>query len=243
MMYKIYVLSIIVAICSCNNNRNKETANDNTPDGIDSNIVTTSIEKSTYLALGDSYTIGTSVELQNNFPTQLIDSLASRNYIVEDTDLLAMNGWTTTDLLNGLNTASFKSKKYELVTLLIGVNNQYQNKPFSLFDIQFKELVDQAINFADGNIDKVVVLSIPDYSVTPYVSAENKTIVATDLKKYNTRKREICESKGVTFIDITPISKLAAVDSSLLADDNLHPSAKMYSLWVSKMIDTVLDKI
>ena len=197
----------------------------------------------TYLALGDSYTIGTSIDTDNNYPTQLIDSLETRHFIATDTDLLATNGWTTTNLLSALDNAPFQNKKYDLVTLLIGVNNQYQNKPFELFDTEFRALLDIAIEFADDNAEKVIVLSIPDYSVTPFVVSSNKPSVALAIQQYNTRKKEIAESKGVTFIDITPISQTATADNNLLATDNLHPSSKMYSLWVNEMIVVAIMKL
>lgn len=196
-----------------------------------------------YLALGDSYTIGTSINTRNNYPSQLIDSLAKRNYKIDNFDLLATNGWTTTNLIDALDNALFKSKTYDIVTLLIGVNNQYQNKDFEIFESEFTTLIDRAINFANRDANKVVVISIPDYSVTPIVANTEKDLVAQEIKKYNFRKKEITKSKGVTFINITPISQLAANDNTLLASDNLHPSAKMYSLWLNEITNIIVNKL
>lgn len=193
-----------------------------------------------YLALGDSYTIGTNEALALNFPNQLIDSLASRHYESQNSRIIATNGWTTSNLLTGINAADIDDKTYDFVTLLIGVNNQYQNIPITVFETQFDQLLDKAIMLVDGDQDKVIVLSIPDYSVTPFVAPSAKAGVAAAIAEYNSLKKQITESKNVKFVDITPISRLAADDESLLAPDLLHPSAKMYSLWVHKILDEVL---
>lgn len=235
MKFQYFLIFIVISILSCSKSisiaANEEVGNN--PDST----------SYSYLALGDSYTIGTSISMANNYPSQLIDSLAARDYTISSSDILAVNGWTTSDLLSALQGPSFIDKKFDLVTLLIGVNNQYQHKPFEIFETEFEELLKIAIGYANGQAQKVIVLSIPDYSVTPIVSNSDKAQVADEINQYNARKKEIAEILDVSFIDITPISRLAENDNSLIADDNLHPSAKMYSLWVSEMIPPTVQKL
>lgn len=196
------------------------------------------IESISYLALGDSYTIGTGINPEQSWPYQLRDSLQTRDLPIEETEIIAVNGWTTTDLKNGISDAKPDST-YDLVSLLIGVNNQYQGLEVDVYRTEFKELLEQAIALAGSDSENVFVVSIPNYGVTPFAEARNPSEIGREIQMYNDIAKEITSEYNIPFLDITPISELAAEDSSLIAPDNLHPSAKMYAMWVKKMLPKV----
>ncbi|MBT8220508.1 MAG: SGNH/GDSL hydrolase family protein [Bacteroidia bacterium] len=186
-----------------------------------------------YLALGDSYTIGEAVEDSERFPLQLSSRL-SKDGINCETQILATTGWTTDELINAIHNAENLKSRYDLVTLLIGVNNQYRGYPIIQYRTEFRILLDKAIQFADNRVNNVVVLSIPDYSVTSFGQKRPEyDKIGSEIDTYNQIAEEICVEKDVKFIDITSISRRALKDTNLVADDGLHPSGKMYSLWVN----------
>ena len=191
-----------------------------------------------YLALGDSYTIGTGIELENNYPNQLADSLIALGFQMDTTHIIATNGWTTTDLKNGINQDDPPSD-FNLVSVLIGVNNQYQGLNIELYETEFRELLEQAIGFAGGRSENVFVISIPNYGVTPFAQSREPEYIRRKIREYNSLAEEISDDFNIPFINITPISEMAADDLSLLASDELHPSAKMYSMWIEEMLPTV----
>jgi len=195
-----------------------------------------------YLALGDSYTIGEKVDKSQRWPGQLVDSLQERGIAIEEPRIIAKTGWTTADLLKAIDTQSHK-KNFDLVTLLIGVNNQYQGKPIQQYRREFKELLNKSVGFAKGNTERVFVVSIPDYGVTPFGQQKDPERIAEELTQYNKIAREIAEERGITFINITPISLQAKTDSTLIAEDDLHPSGKMYRQWVKKIIPTIIERL
>ena len=196
----------------------------------------------TYLALGDSYTIGEKVDKSQRWPMQLVDSLQERSIEIEKPKIIAKTGWTTNDLLKAVKEQSPK-KNFDLVTLLIGVNNQYQGKPIQQYRREFTKLLNKSIVFAKGNRQRVFVISIPDYGVTPFGQQKDPEKIAEELTQYNKIAREIAEEKGITFINITPISLQAKTDSTLIAEDDLHPSGKMYRQWVKKIIPTIIERL
>lgn len=190
-----------------------------------------------YLALGDSYTIGESVCESCNYPKQLINSLDQVLQKKTSVKIIAKTGWTTTDLLTAID-AERPTKNYDLVTLLIGVNNQYQDKPFSLYEKEFPELLNMAINFAKGNPENVLVLSIPDYAFTPFGRKSGKAKkITSDLIRYNAYAKKITSEKGVHFENITSITQLGLENPSLVAQDGLHPSEVAYTKFVNQISD------
>lgn len=192
-----------------------------------------------YLALGDSYTIGESVSYQERWPSQLIDSLAQRNYQIDTLHYIATTGWTTQNLLNGINNQNLEDKNFNLVSVLIGVNNQYQNKAFSLFLTQFPQLLDSAIHYAGGDTSSVFVLSIPDYAYTPFGQASNPNQISQEIDQYNASKDSICQVYGIKYFNITPISRQGLNQPSLVAPDGLHPSGEQYGLWVQEVLNCI----
>jgi lysophospholipase L1-like esterase len=189
----------------------------------------------TYLALGDSYTIGESVPESERFPVQLVNQLNKKGYQIDSPTIIAKTGWTTDELQAGIEKANIEGKKYDFVTLLIGVNNQYRGRDVEVYRKEFLELLDKAIQFA-GNHKRVVVVSIPDWGVTPFGKKSDKKDVSKKIDQFNAVQRQEVLNRGMTFIDITPISRVAETDLSLVAEDGLHPSGKMYGQWVEKIL-------
>lgn len=196
-----------------------------------------------YLALGDSYTIGESVCNDCNYPKQLTDSLNKTLQAKTSVKIIAKTGWTTTDLLSAIATEN-PSKDFDLVTLLIGVNNQYQNKPFAVYEEEFPKLLDMAIDFTKGKTKNVIVLSIPDYAFTPFGQKSGKAEkITSELKRYNTFAEKIAREKGVKFVNITPITQKGLENPALVASDGLHPSEAAYKKFVEMMFESASKKI
>lgn len=176
-----------------------------------------------YLALGDSYTIGESVAEEGRFPNQLAKELG-----IAAPRIIAKTGWTT-DELNAAIDAANVTGTYDLVTLLIGVNNQYRGRDAEEYRRELAALLQRAIGFAGGDAKKVVVVSIPDWGVTPFAEGRDRAKIATEIDRYNAVNREEASRAGAKYADITPISR--GNDPALVAPDGLHPSAKQYGEW------------
>ena len=192
-----------------------------------------------FLALGDSYTIGESVTIDQRWPVQLYQRLIDENINMSEPQIIATTGWTTDELQNAMDEADLESD-YDLVSLLIGVNNQYHRYPIDQFKTEFETLLEEAILYAGHRKDRVIVLSIPDYGVTPFGKTRDPEKIAKELDEYNEIKKLICEQAGVSFFNITNHSRNALTDQSLVAQDLLHPSGSMYSHWVDTVYPTVL---
>jgi acyl-CoA thioesterase-1 len=180
-----------------------------------------------YLALGDSYTVGQNVCYSCKFPEQLQQSLQNTNtantYLLR---VIAQTGWTTTNLISAINDQNL-NPIYDFVSLLIGVNNQYQNKAFSLYEKEFPELVNKSISFANGDKNKVIVVSIPDYAYTPFGQGSGKAYsISYEIDNYNAFAKKYCDENNIVFIGITDITRKGLMDTELVAQDGLHLSAK-----------------
>lgn len=184
-----------------------------------------------FLALGDSYTIGHAVNLNQRWPVQLSDSLSKAGIDIYGAQIIAQTGWTTRQLISGIGLENPQGT-YDLVSLLIGVNNQYRKQDTATYRIEFRELLEMAIAFADDKPDHVIVVSIPDYSVTPFAQEMNPEKIAEEIAIFNAINHEETDIKAAHYIDITPISRKAKDDPGLIAGDGLHPSGKMYSEWM-----------
>ncbi len=201
-----------------------------------------------YLALGDSYTIGESVSENERWPnhlaalmessTQFTKSIGNGKEGVEVT-IIARTGWTTDELWKGIQAAK-PEPPYDLVSLLIGVNNQYRGYDIHEYREQFVFLLNKSVEYAGGNPNRVVVLSIPDWGVTPFASGRDIEQIAKDIDEFNAVSREESEKAGVHYVDVTPVSREAVTDPSLIASDGLHPSGKMYSEWANLALPMVL---
>jgi len=183
-----------------------------------------------FLALGDSYTIGESVATSERWPVQLARLLREQQINIDDPTIIARTGWTTAELLAGIDRAKPQGV-YELVSLLIGVNNQYRGQSEAEYRQEFVALLQRAIAFADQRPARVIVLSIPDWGVTPFAKGRDQAAIGAAIDRFNAINREETERGGAQYVDVTPISRQAVSDPSLIARDGLHPSSKMYAEW------------
>ncbi|KAF2516099.1 SGNH/GDSL hydrolase family protein [Flavobacterium foetidum] len=194
-----------------------------------------------YLALGDSYTIGQSVCETCRFPEQLKESLNAMYGVSISSKIIATTGWTTSNLLAGIKAQALEPK-YDLVTLLIGVNNQYQHRNFSVYEKEFPELVTKAIELAKGDRKNVIVISIPDYAYTPYgksVARNSSAMISAEIDQYNKFAENYCNDNKITFVNITDITRQGLENPELVANDGLHPSKLAYSRFVERMMPKV----
>ncbi|CAM4146191.1 SGNH/GDSL hydrolase family protein [Gillisia limnaea] len=207
-----------------------------------SEIVNSNEADFSYLALGDSYTIGESVPEEQRWPVQLSEQLRARGYKMAAPKIIAKTGWTTGNLLDAIETEINVQRDFDLVSILIGVNNQYQNKSISDYETELNELFRKAINHSRTREKGVFALSIPDYGATPF-GEENSEIIGREIDAFNAVFRKVAETYNVAFFNITPISREAKTNPELTADDKLHPSGLMYTYWVDLIIDEVAKKL
>lgn len=193
-----------------------------------------------YLALGDSYTIGESVPTNANFPYQLADSISKSGKAYESPVIIAQTGWRTDQLIDAVESAHLK-KEYDLVTLLIGVNNEFQGRTRQEYERDFTCLCKKSIELAGNKKKRVIVISIPDYGYTPYGKA-NQEHISERINLFNASNKRISDSLGLQYVNVTEISRRGLAEPDLVADDGLHPSAKMYALWVKEILRNMKDK-
>lgn len=191
----------------------------------------------TYLALGDSYTIGEAVLLKNNFPYQTVQLLRKKGYAFAAPEIIAKTGWTTDELEAGMKDYNFLSK-YDFVTLLIGVNNQYRGREVIEYKEQLVQLLERAIALA-GKPSHVIIISIPDYSVTPFAKSKDTAKISGQIDVFNSVAKALSVQYKTQYVEITAESRDAENDGSLVADDGLHPSAKEYAKWAEKVSKTM----
>ena len=196
----------------------------------------------TYLALGDSYTIGEQVESKDNFPNQVVAILNKKGVDFSDPIIVARTGWTTDELADAISKAELRTS-YDFVTLLIGVNNQYRGRTVAGYIQELESLLQKAIQFAGNDTTRVIVLSIPDWGVTPFANDRNRQQIAKEIDTFNTANKQVSENYKVHYLDITPGTKEAGKDTSLLTSDGLHPSAKEYSRWAERIATIIENKL
>ncbi len=202
-----------------------------------------------FLALGDSYTIGESVSEKDRWPVQLVEELKKRGYKVGPPIIIARTGWTTQNLINAMDYELKEERNFDLISILIGVNNQYQgmNDPeyemrLRGYEIELREIFSRAINHSKEREKGVFALSIPDYGATPF-GADNAERITKEIDDYNAVAKKVAKEIGIDFFNITPISREAARDKDLIAVDNLHPSGSMYRLWMLEIVEEVVKKL
>jgi lysophospholipase L1-like esterase len=189
----------------------------------------------TWLALGDSYTIGEGVPSEGRWPHQLAALLRLRGIALQDPQTIATTGWTTDELEAGIDAAA-PTGPFDFASLLIGVNNQYRGRSLDDYQKQFSALLQRTLAFTGGSPARVLVLSIPDWGVTPFAHDRDRTAIAAALDAYNLAAQAICQAHGVVFVDITDLSRQHGAEAAMLADDALHPSARMYALWAQRAL-------
>ncbi|MFI2742944.1 SGNH/GDSL hydrolase family protein [Zhouia sp. PK063] len=238
----LFFIGALLLLNSCNAQEDtyvyNPPANDSSNTSNNNDSITADVK---YLALGDSYTIGESVCETCRYPQQLKAALLRNGVESVDLKIIAQTGWTTRNLSNGIDAES-PSSDYDLVTLLIGVNNQYQHQQFSVYEKEFPELLKRAIAFAKGDASHVIVISIPDYAYTPFGenSANNETI-SEEIDQYNSFASQEAYKQNVLFVNITDITRNGLNNPDLVASDGLHPSKQAYSQFVDRLLPRVLD--
>lgn len=186
-----------------------------------------------YLALGDSYTIGEGIAPEDRWPVRLADALRGEGVAIDAPRIVATTGWTTDELDAAIDAAALRPP-FDLVSLLIGVNDQYRGRDVATYAPAFEALLARAIGFAGGDATRVFVLAIPDWGVTPFGahSGRDTAAVARELDAYNAAAAAICAARGVAFVDIAPVSRARGGEPEMLADDGLHPSAALHAAWM-----------
>jgi lysophospholipase L1-like esterase len=191
-----------------------------------------------YLALGDSYTIGEGVAPEGRWPAKLVASLRAAGLTIDDLRIIATTGWTTDELSAALDAAEPLTADWDMVSLLIGVNNQYRGRDADDYAREFAALLERAIGYAGGRERRVFVLAIPDWGVTPFAieADRDRAAIARELDAYNAIAADVCARRGVTFVDIAPVSRARGAEAAMLADDGLHPSAALYTEWAKQAL-------
>lgn len=222
---------VLWSSCTATNDLNSEVLNE------DSAVPKENKSIISYLALGDSYTIGQDVEENERFPVQLVKRLTDSDVKIDSPTIIARTGWTTDELAKGIEDANLTGT-YDLVTLLIGVNNQYRGRDTAEYRQQFRELLNKAVGFTNGIEKRVIVISIPDYGATPF-GISNAERIGAEIDIFNKINKDETDLKKANYVYITSISRAAKDDRSLIASDGLHPSGKMYSFWVDAIFPVV----
>lgn len=225
----LWISCLVLLVFGCNDD---DTSTPTTP----SQPSQTQLDSIAYLALGDSYTIGQSVGINERYPVQLADALREDSFKIKAVDIVAQTGWTTADLQTGIDNTTLRGR-YDLVSLLIGVNNQFQGLSIETYKTEFRALLNQAIAFAGGDKSKVFVVSIPDYAFTPF--GNGNANISQGIDDFNAAHKAIVETFDIQYFDITPISRNGLVNPALVASDGLHPSGEQYRQWVALMLADV----
>jgi lysophospholipase L1-like esterase len=202
-----------------------------TPDPVDS-MPPTPTTTYKYLALGDSYTVGQSVPTDQRFPVQTTLLLSRQHITIQQLTVIATTGWTTGNLISSLN-GNNPGNNFDFVTLLIGVNNQFQGRTKEEYRTEFTNLLNRSIGYVGNRKNRVFVLSIPDYSVTPFAVNRDTAFIARQINEFNAINKAVADSAGIKYLDITPISREGRSDPTLHASDGLHPSGKQYGRWAA----------
>jgi len=221
---------LIIIMLSCNSTESKITISPNPASNMNENN-----PKRTFLALGDSYTIGQSVDEKDRWGRQLIDLLKDEFNITKH-EIIARTGWTTAELIDAIEARKL-TEHYDMVSLLIGVNNQYREQSLDTYRVEFRQLLSISTKFAKNDAKKVVVLSIPDWGKSPFAEGQNKEKIASEIDSFNLVAKEECKKMNIAFMDITEITR-KNTDSSMFASDGLHYSGKMHQLWANEALQT-----
>ena len=204
------------------------------------NNPTANKSKYTFLSLGDSYTIGENVDASARWPVQLAGRLRQEGIDVADPDIIAKTGWTTAELQDAIRDSGNR-KTYDLVSLLIGVNNQYRGQSQDRYRTEFRALLQTSVKFAGGQANRVIVLSIPDWGVSPFAAGRDQKQIATEIDAFNAIARDECRKAGIAYVDITSLSRKAVNDDTQFASDGLHYSGKQMQQWAELALPIAKD--
>ena len=205
-------------------------------DNNNKNFISPNNESYSFLALGDSYTVGEGVSYEESWPSQFVDYALERGIDFKNPELIAQTGWKTYDLLDAIKSSNL-SVKYDFISLLIGVNNQFNSRPLSEFEDDLNEILTE-INYLKKGNSKVIVISIPDWGYSPYGSSYDRDRISDEIDQFNNILKKISEQNNLNFVDVTQISRLAIKEPNLISEDKLHPSGLMYLEWVEKIYES-----
>ena len=195
-----------------------------------------------FLALGDSYTIGEAVDESDSWPWVVVERLRGEGLQLADPQIIATTGWTTEDLARGIAETA-PAGPFQVVTLLAGVNNQYQGLRLDEYRVQFAELLAQATALAGNDSNRVIVISVPDWGATPQAEGRDRNSIAEEIDTFNSAARDLALASGSPFVDVTDLSRLTLGRPDFVAHDGLHPSASMYEMWVARILPVMRDAI
>jgi lysophospholipase L1-like esterase len=238
-MFRIFFGAMALCLASFQSNIMSPKAFAQSGDALTTDTAAEQAVSLNYLALGDSYTIGESVPLYESFPYQAVQQMRKKGLEIAAPEIIARTGWTTDELQIGIR-ANQLLKEYDFVSLLIGVNNQYRGRTTENYAPEFEELLEQAIAFAGGKKERVVVLSIPDWSATPFAEGRDRQKIASEIDAYNAVNKRIAQQYGIHYLDVTPGTREALKDKALVAKDGLHPSGKDYGRWAAPLAEYYL---
>ena len=239
----LFLTIIIILSCSNENHLNDKDQNEfisNNQEALidisdNTNQSLTESNNLSFLALGDSYTIGESVSQDQRWSNQMVDIALNQDVFFDQPNIIAKTGWRTEQLIDTLNKINF-NKKFDYVSLMIGVNNQYSLKPIDIFRSDLIKLLDMSIGYSIKR-DNVVLISIPDWGVTPFAEGYDRNIIKEDIDQFNSVIKDIANTNNILYVDVTEISRRAMIEKDLIANDSLHPSGKMYKEWAEKIYD------
>ena len=238
-------LSIFLLSASCetqNNSDDQIITNDIEEDSSKLNeidINNSSVSKFSFLALGDSYTIGEGVEESKRWPNQFIEIAYEKGLYFEKPKIIAQTGWKTYDLLNAINETNF-TKKYDYVSLLIGVNNQFNSRSIYEFEEDLDKIMDK-IDIIRKNNGSTIIISIPDWGYTPFAESYNRDTISYEINLFNKSLKNFADKNDIKYVDVTEISRKTLTEDDLLASDNLHPNGLMYLEWAKKIYEKWID--
>ena len=242
LIFKIFFLAIFINGCTSNNNYNDEYLNiDDFSDSliVEDNLNTQRESPYSFIALGDSYTIGEGVNEEERWPNQFVDVAYENGVDFDQPMIIAETGWKTYDLLNAINQTNF-TKKYDYISLLIGVNNQFNSRPIDEFEEDLNKLMDEMkrIKKNDGSI---IIISIPDWGYTPFGESNDMSDISEKINLFNSSLSRFATTNGLKYVDVTKISRRAINEPDLITNDNLHPSGIMYLEWAKKIYNIWID--
>ena len=244
LIFKIFFLLTVMSGCTSNTNYNDEDLNIDRDDFSDTLIVEDNLNSPSespysFIALGDSYTIGEGVNEDERWPNQFVDVAYESGVDFDQPMIIAETGWKTYDLLNAINQTNF-TKKYDYISLLIGVNNQFNSRPIDEFEEDLNKLMDEMkrIKKNDGSI---IIISIPDWGYTPFGESSDMSDISEQINLFNSSLRKFATTNGLKYVDVTEISRRGINEPDLITNDNLHPSGIMYLEWAKKIYNIWID--
>jgi lysophospholipase L1-like esterase len=244
LIFKIFFLLSVIIGCTSNTNYNDEDLNIDRDDlgdtlVLEDNLNTPRENPYSFIALGDSYTIGEGVNQNERWPNQFVDVAYENGVDFDQPIIIAETGWKTYDLLNAINQTNF-TKKYDYISLLIGVNNQFNSRPIDEFEEDLNKLMDEMkrIKKNDGSI---IIISIPDWGYTPFGESSDMSDISEQINLFNSSLRKFATTNGLKYVDVTEISRRGINEPDLITNDNLHPSGIMYLEWAKKIYNIWID--